>query len=206
MTFAMIGATLLAVTLVPVLCTFFVRGPFRSEADNWAMSRLIKLYEPALAWALRHRPTVVGALVLAFGLPRPVARLVEAQTAIVMVVYLEEAPQQRQIQCGIAFNQQDLVAAVMAGAKLRLRPKVMTVTTTVAALLPIMWNTSTGTELMRPLATPVIGGMISSFLHIMFVTPVLFAWLRERESVLAPVPPPVPALGPFETIAPQAVE
>jgi Cu(I)/Ag(I) efflux system membrane protein CusA/SilA len=57
----------------------------------------------------------------------------------------------------------------------------MTVATTVAGLLPIMWSTGTGSEVMRPLATPVIGGMISSFLHILIVTPVLFAWLRERE-------------------------
>jgi Cu(I)/Ag(I) efflux system membrane protein CusA/SilA len=57
----------------------------------------------------------------------------------------------------------------------------MTVATTVAALLPIMWSTSTGSEIMRPLAAPVLGGMISSFLHILIVTPVLFVWLRERE-------------------------
>jgi len=62
-----------------------------------------------------------------------------------------------------------------------LRPKMMTVTTTVAGLLPIMWSTGTGAEVMRSLAAPVIGGMISSFLHIMIVTPVLFAWLRDRE-------------------------
>jgi Cu(I)/Ag(I) efflux system membrane protein CusA/SilA len=74
-----------------------------------------------------------------------------------------------------------LTQAVKDGARLRLRPKVMTVATTVAALLPIMWSTSTGSEIMRPLAAPVLGGMISSFLHILIVTPVLFTWLRERE-------------------------
>jgi Cu(I)/Ag(I) efflux system membrane protein CusA/SilA len=58
---------------------------------------------------------------------------------------------------------------------------MMTVATTVAALLPIMWSTSTGSEIMRPLAAPVLGGMISSFVHILIVTPVLFVWLRERE-------------------------
>ena len=55
-----------------------------------------------------------------------------------------------------------------------------------AGLLPIMWSTSTGSEVMRPLATPVIGGMLSSFVHILIVTPVLFAWLRERELKLKP--------------------
>ncbi len=65
----------------------------------------------------------------------------------------------------------------------------MTVATTVAGLLPIMWSTSTGSEVMRPLAAPVIGGMVSSFLHILIVTPVLFAWLRERELKLKPAAP-----------------
>ena len=62
-----------------------------------------------------------------------------------------------------------------------LRPKVMTVATIVASLLPIMWSDRTGAEVMRPLATPVIGGMVSSLIHILIVTPVIFAWLRERE-------------------------
>ncbi len=108
------------------------------------------------------------------------------QTAIVMVVYLEEALAKKRAARGSSFTHADLIQAVKEGAKLRLRPKVMTVATTVAGLLPIMWSTSTGSEVMRPLATPVIGGMVSSFLHIMIVTPVLFAWLREREMRQAP--------------------
>ncbi len=103
------------------------------------------------------------------------------QTGIVMVVYLEEALQKKRAARGDAFSHADLLAAVKEGAKLRLRPKVMTVATVVAGLLPVMWSTSTGSEVMRPLATPVIGGMLSSFVHIMIVTPVLFVWLRERE-------------------------
>ena len=63
----------------------------------------------------------------------------------------------------------------------RLRPKVMTVATIVASLLPIMWSTRTGAEVMKPLAAPVIGGMLSSLVHILIVTPVIFLWLRERE-------------------------
>jgi Cu(I)/Ag(I) efflux system membrane protein CusA/SilA len=47
--------------------------------------------------------------------------------------------------------------------------------------MPIMWSTRTGAEVMKPLATPVIGGMVSSLIHILIVTPVIFAWLRERE-------------------------
>jgi Cu(I)/Ag(I) efflux system membrane protein CusA/SilA len=102
-------------------------------------------------------------------------------TAIVMVVYLEESVTRKRLERGDAFDRADLIQAVKDGARLRLRPKVMTVTTTVAALFPIMWSTSTGSEVMRPLAAPVIGGMVSSFLHILIVTPVVFIWLRERE-------------------------
>src|SRR5688572_6003058 len=78
-TFAMAGSTLLAVTIVPVLCFWLVRGPFHSEDRNWVMRGLLRIYDPALNWALQHRRTVLGlaglflvsALVLAFGLPRP---------------------------------------------------------------------------------------------------------------------------------------
>lgn len=110
------------------------------------------------------------------------------QTAIVMVVYLEDAVKAKRALCGTRFNRNDLLQAVKEGARLRLRPKVMTVATAVAGLLPIMWSASTGSEVMRPLATPVIGGMVSSFIHIMIVTPVLFYWLRERE-FSKPTPP-----------------
>jgi Cu(I)/Ag(I) efflux system membrane protein CusA/SilA len=103
------------------------------------------------------------------------------QTGVVMVVYLEEMLGKKRAERGDAFNRDDLVQAIKDGARLRLRPKVMTVTTTVASLLPIMWSNQTGAEVMKPLAAPVIGGMISSLLHILIVTPVIFAILHERE-------------------------
>lgn len=103
------------------------------------------------------------------------------ETGIIMVVYLEEALHKRQRERGASFDRADLIQVVKDGARLRLRPKVMTVATIIASLLPIMWSTSTGSEVMRPLAAPLLGGMASSFIHILIVTPVLFAWLRERE-------------------------
>jgi Cu(I)/Ag(I) efflux system membrane protein CusA/SilA len=106
------------------------------------------------------------------------------QTGVVMVVYLEEMLKKKQAECAAvkrAFSRDDLIQAVKDGARLRLRPKVMTVATIVASLLPIMWTARTGAEVMKPLATPVIGGMVSSLVHILIVTPVIFAWLRERE-------------------------
>ena len=102
------------------------------------------------------------------------------QTAVVMVVYLEEAVERRRALTGDAFSRADLRAAVIDGALLRLRPKVMTVSTVVAGLLPIMWSTHSGAEIMKPLATPVLGGMVSSLLHVLVVTPVIFYWLRAR--------------------------
>ena len=69
----------------------------------------------------------------------------------------------------------------MDGALLRLRPKVMTVSTIVAGLMPIMWSQRVGAEVIKPLATPVLGGMVSSLVHVLIVTPVIFLWLRERE-------------------------
>ncbi len=102
------------------------------------------------------------------------------QTGVVMVVYLEEAVAKKRAALGAAFARSDLIAAVKEGARLRLRPKVMTVATAIAGLLPIFWSTRTGTEVMRPLAAPVVGGMLSSLVHILVVTPVIFAWLRER--------------------------
>jgi Cu(I)/Ag(I) efflux system membrane protein CusA/SilA len=103
------------------------------------------------------------------------------QTGVVMVVYLEEMLKKKQIERGADFSREDLLVAVKNGAQLRLRPKVMTVATIIASLLPIMWSTRPGSEVMKPLATPVIGGMISSLIHILIVTPVIFTWLRERD-------------------------
>ena len=103
------------------------------------------------------------------------------QTGMVMVIYLEESVARSQREHGAAFGTAQLREAVMDGALLRLRPKVMTVSTIVAGLLPIMWSQRVGAEVIKPLATPVLGGMVSSLLHVLIVTPVIFLWLRERE-------------------------
>ncbi|MCX6881212.1 MAG: CusA/CzcA family heavy metal efflux RND transporter [Verrucomicrobia bacterium] len=112
------------------------------------------------------------------------------QTGVVMVVYLEEAVKNKQAERMAPLTRAELLVAIRDGARLRLRPKVMTVATIVASLLPIMWSTRPGSEVMKPLAAPVIGGMVSSLLHILVVTPVIFAWLRERELKPTKVPEP----------------
>ena len=102
------------------------------------------------------------------------------QTGVVMVIYLEEAVERKRQALGGTLTRAALREAVIEGALLRLRPKVMTVSTVIAGLLPIMWSTRVGAEVMKPLATPVLGGMVSSLLHVLIVTPVIFFWLRER--------------------------
>lgn len=101
------------------------------------------------------------------------------QTAIVMVVYLDESVK-RKAAVG-RLDEKGLLDAVKEGALLRLRPKVMTVTTIIFGLAPIMWSSSAGSEVMKPLAAPVFGGMISSLVHVLVITPVIFYWLRLWE-------------------------
>ncbi len=104
------------------------------------------------------------------------------QTGVIMVTYLEEAVADARARLGRDLTRAEMTAAVKAGARLRLRPKVMTVATTIASLSPLFWLERTGIEIMRPLATPVVGGMLSSLLHILIVTPVIFLWLHERRT------------------------
>jgi len=102
------------------------------------------------------------------------------QTGVVMVIYLEDAVERKRQALGGTLTRAALREAVIEGALLRLRPKVMTVATVIAGLLPIMWSTRVGAEVMKPLATPVLGGMASSLIHVLIVTPVIFFSLRER--------------------------
>ncbi|MGQ0733991.1 MAG: CusA/CzcA family heavy metal efflux RND transporter [Acidobacteriota bacterium] len=109
------------------------------------------------------------------------------QTGIVMVIYLQEAVDRKRQEAGTHMTRAALRDAIIEGALLRLRPKVMTVSTVVAGLLPIMWSTSVGAEVMKPLATPVLGGMVSSLVHVLIVTPVIFFWIHERRLALSGV-------------------
>ena len=113
------------------------------------------------------------------------------QTGVVMVIYLEEAVERKRAALGGQLSRAALRDAVVEGALLRLRPKVMTVSTVIAGLLPIMWSSRVGAEVMKPLATPVLGGMVSSLLHVLVVTPVIFFWIRERRLGLHREPEPV---------------
>ena len=109
---------------------------------------------------------------------------VAAETGVVMLVYLEQAWAQvcaeRQAQ-GQALSRADLYAAILHGAAERVRPKMMTVVTVIVGLLPIMWGTGTGSEVMRRIAAPMVGGMLSSTLLTLLVIPVIYALVKARQ-------------------------
>jgi len=96
-----------------------------------------------------------------------------------MVVYLHEALDQR-LGRGDSLTEADIREATIAGSVLRLRPKLMTVSVVMAGLVPIMWSTGVGSELMKPIAAPIIGGMITSTIHVLIITPVIFYIMKLR--------------------------
>ncbi len=107
---------------------------------------------------------------------------VAAETGVVMLVYLEHSWAQMQERC--LREQKELTChhlyqAIMQGAAERVRPKMMTVVTIIAGLLPIMWGTGTGSEVMRRIAAPMVGGMISSTVLTLLVIPVIYAWVKQ---------------------------
>jgi Cu(I)/Ag(I) efflux system membrane protein CusA/SilA len=102
---------------------------------------------------------------------------VAAETGVVMLIYLDNAKREIQAECllqGQQFTREDLYHAIMVGAVERVRPKMMTVVAIMAGLLPIMWSTGTGSEVMQRIAVPMIGGMVSSTLLTLIVIPAIY--------------------------------
>ena len=104
---------------------------------------------------------------------------VAVQTGVVMVVYLHEALD-KQLRKGGDITPRDVLEATIDGSVLRLRPKLMTVTVVMASLVPIMWSTGVGSDIMKPIAAPIIGGMITSTIHVLIITPVIFYIMKGR--------------------------
>jgi Cu(I)/Ag(I) efflux system membrane protein CusA/SilA len=100
------------------------------------------------------------------------------ETGVVMIIYLHEALDRRLARGQI--SPQDILEATIEGSVLRLRPKVMTVGTTLIGLIPIMWSAGVGADVMKPIAAPIIGGVITSTIHVLVITPVIFAMVKER--------------------------
>jgi len=109
---------------------------------------------------------------------------VAAETGVVMLIYLEHAWQEIQARCKTEARKptlDDLHSAIMEGAVNRVRPKMMTVVAIMAGLLPILWGSGTGSEVMRRIAAPMVGGMISSTVLTLVVIPVIYALVKSRE-------------------------
>ena len=128
-------------------------------------------------WALDYNLSVavaVGFIALAG---------VAAETGVVMLVYIDNAWKDVQARCQAARRlptSTELYDAVVYGAVERVRPKIMTVVTTIAALAPVMWATGTGSEIMRRIAAPMVGGMISSTVLTLIVIPALYSLVLQR--------------------------
>ncbi len=109
---------------------------------------------------------------------------VAAETGVVMLIYLEHAWQDVQARCaseGRLPSPADLHAAIMHGAVERVRPKMMTVVAIMAGLLPILWSSGTGSEVMRRIAAPMVGGMVSSAVLTLLVIPVIYALIKHKQ-------------------------
>jgi Cu(I)/Ag(I) efflux system membrane protein CusA/SilA len=108
---------------------------------------------------------------------------VAAETGVVMLIYLDNALREvteRRRAAGQALTGDDLHHAIMEGAVERVRPKMMTVIAIMAGLLPILWSTGTGSEVMRRIAMPMVGGMVSSTILTLMVIPAIYALVKER--------------------------
>lgn len=102
---------------------------------------------------------------------------VAVETGVVMVLYLHEALDRYLVKGPI--TNEEITNATIDGAVMRLRPKLMTVATNLIGLLPIMWSVGTGSDVMKPIAAPMIGGIVTSAVHVLFVTPVLFQIMKQ---------------------------
>ena len=126
-----------------------------------------------LQWLLHYNFSVAVAVgyIALFG--------IAVETGVVMVVYLHEALQKR-IRSTPEMTNADIEAAAIEGAVQRLRPKLMTVCAVLASLAPILWESGIGSDVMKPIAAPIVGGMITSTIHVLILVPVFFVMLKER--------------------------
>jgi copper/silver efflux system protein len=130
-----------------------------------------------LQWVLGYNFSVavwVGYIAL-FG--------IAVETGVVMMVYLHEALQHR-LAVGTPLTDDDVEQATIDGAVQRLRPKLMTVTAVILSLAPILWESGIGSDVMKPIAAPIVGGMITSTIHVLILVPVFF-FLMKRQALRA---------------------
>lgn len=127
-------------------------------------------------WGVNLSVAVAVGFIALFGLA--------VETGIVMVIYLNDAMQQLVSLKGNSkdtITREDIKEYVIAGAAKRLRPKIMTVCVSLFALIPILWSTGVGSDVMKPIVLPMIGGVLTSATHILLVTPLIFLMTKEYE-------------------------
>ena len=126
-----------------------------------------------LQWMLHYNFSVAVAVgyIALFG--------IAVETGVVMVVYLHEALEHK-LQSGKTLTNADVEEAAIEGAVHRLRPKLMTVCAVLASLVPILWESGIGSDVMKPIAAPIVGGMITSTIHVLILVPVFFVMMKER--------------------------
>jgi Cu(I)/Ag(I) efflux system membrane protein CusA/SilA len=127
-----------------------------------------------LMWLLDYNASVatsIGFIALAG---------VAAETGVIMLLYLDQAYEHRR-ERGLLRGRADVDAAVEHGAVERVRPKMMTVTAIIAGLLPILWSHGTGADMMKRIAAPMVGGMVSSTILTLIVIPAIYSLWKERE-------------------------
>jgi Cu(I)/Ag(I) efflux system membrane protein CusA/SilA len=103
-----------------------------------------------------------------------------AQTGVVMIVYMDQA-YQRRLAAGLIRDASDVVAAVLEGTVQRVRPKVMTVAAMTCGLLPLLWADAAGADVMKRIAAPMVGGLISSTFLTLELIPVVYTFWRRRQ-------------------------
>ena len=187
-------------TLVVILVLLFLNFGRLTETLIVMLSVPFALVGGAwLMWALGYNMSVavaVGFIALAG---------VAAETGVVMLIYLDHALaeiRQQRLEQGLILSRADLGRAIMTGAVERVRPKMMTVVAIMAGLLPILWSTGTGSEVMRRIAVPMVGGMVSSTLLTLLVIPAIYAivkgWRLPQENVVVADLGHEPAASPAE--------
>lgn len=126
-----------------------------------------------LQWLLQYNFSVAVAVgyIALFG--------IAVETGVVMVVYLHDSLEQK-LQSGKPLTNKDIEEAAIGGAVHRLRPKLMTVCAVLASLVPILWESGIGSDVMKPIAAPIVGGMVTSTIHVLILVPVFFVMMKER--------------------------
>lgn len=127
-------------------------------------------------WGVNLSVAVAVGFIALFGLA--------VETGIIMVIYLNDAMQQLVAKKGNSketITKQDLQEYVIAGAAKRLRPKIMTVSVSLFALIPILWSSGVGSDVMKPIVLPMVGGVITSAIFVLLVTPLIFLMNKEYE-------------------------